>query len=144
MSQSVLIPMIIVAFVVVFAAMWLAITALLGMISGWNAIERMYPDLPERPVATLSYQSGRMRGVNFNHCLRFDICATGLRVSVLRFLGPFQRPFFVPWGQIRTEPENALFVRYVRLALGLCNEAGLAISQRTFDKIAANSPLRAP
>jgi hypothetical protein len=144
MSDAVLIPAIVIAFTACFAAMWIGITSLLGRLSGWNALARAFPDTPDRPVDTLRFRSARMGVVNYSSCLRLDICPTGLRVSVLRLLGPFQRSFFVPWNQISVEPGFDLLIRAVRLTFGPRGEGSLTISRGTFDRIAANSPCRRP
>jgi len=144
MSNAVLIPVIVVAFTVFFAAMWIGVTSLLGRLSGWNALVRAFPDRPDQPVDSLKFRSARMGAVNYSTCLWLDICPTGLRVSVLRLLGPFQKPFLVPWNQIRVEPGFDLLIKAVRLSFGLRGEGSMTISRRTFDRIAANSPLQGP
>jgi len=142
MPQAILIPLVVIAFPVGFGALWLGITWLLGRISGWSTLERAFPDHPEEPVEILRYQWGWMRGVNYNNSLRFEICATGLRVSVIRLLGPFQKPFFVPWGQIRAERKKALFTTLVALTFGMRAEGGMTIRERAFERIAAIGNLR--
>jgi hypothetical protein len=136
MSDGVLVWLIVAGAIGAFAAMWFGITGLLGLVSGWKGLERAFPDHPEPPVETLSFQTGRMRGVNYNNCLRFELCATGLRVAVPRLLGPFQKPFFVPWGQIRSEPFSSPFMKLVSLTLGARGEGTILIRQRTFERIA--------
>jgi hypothetical protein len=141
MSQAVLIPVIVVAFVAVFSAMWLGITALLGAISGWSGLEKAFPDRPEPAIETLRYQIGRMRGVNFNYCLRFEICSTGLRVSMLPLLGPFRKPFFVPWAQIGAERRQLVLIEAVMLSFG--EQGKMLIRASAFERMAAVGNLRA-
>ncbi len=142
MSQAMLIPLIVVAFVVVFSAMWFGITALLGAISGWGSLEQAFPDHPEPAIESLRMQSARMRGVNFGNCLRFDICATGLRVTIPKLLGPFRKPFFVPWGQISAKPSKFGFFRYVTLTFGSRGEGSMAVRERAFEQMAAMGNLK--
>jgi len=143
MSDAVLFPLIVVGFLAAFSALWLAITSLLGWMSGWGRLERAFPDRPEPSIETLTFQSVRVRGVNYNNCIRFELCATGLRVSVLRLLGPFQRPFFVPWSQIRAERTSGLFLNYVTLAFGMRGKGGMVIRERAFERMAAVGNLSA-
>lgn len=142
MSEGVLIPLIVVASIALFSLMWVGITSLLGKISGWSALEPIFPDHLVPPIETLRFQSARMRGVNYNNCLRFEICVTGLRIAVFRLLGPFQKPLFVPWGQISAERANSPFFKIVSLNLGMRSEGTMIIRQRTFDRIAAKGNLR--
>ena len=143
MSDDVLIPLILIVSPVLFAAFWLTITSILGKMSGWNDLERIFPDRPETPLDTVRFVSARMRAVSYNNCLRFDMCPTGLRISVFRLIGPFQKPLFVPWGQIKPETQRAFFVKHVALVIGYMGEGSLAISSGAFARIVANSPLRA-
>ncbi|MDG2003476.1 MAG: hypothetical protein P8J20_09110 [Novosphingobium sp.] len=143
MSNETLVPIIIVGFFVAFSAMWLGITGLLGKMSGWSKLERAYPDHPEPPVEVLSLQSARIGVVGYNNCLRFEICATGLRISVMRLLGPFQRPFFVPWGQIKAQRRSRLFFKSVELNFGMRGEGKMAVRERSFERIAAIGNIRA-
>ena len=90
------------AFPVFFAALWVAITVLLGFASGWYALMRRYPDRSERPILHLRGQMGFMGSLNarFRGILRLSVCPSGLRVGVFRLFGPFCRDFFVPWEEI--------------------------------------------
>lgn len=142
MSNEVLIPLIVVVAIVLFSLMWIAITSLLGRISGWRGLERIFPDHAEPPVETLRFQTARMGVVNFNNCMRFEICATGLRIAVFRLLGPFLKPLFVPWGQINAERANSPFMKLVTLNLGSQSEGTMIIREKTFDRIAATGRIR--
>src|SRR5262245_18687020 len=90
-------------FIVFFSLMWFGITSLLGAMSGWFRLQRAVPDHVDVPLAELRGVNAMMGGaipVNFRFCLRLDACPGGLRVGVTRLLGPFQRPFLVPWSEI--------------------------------------------
>lgn len=129
-------------FVLFGGGLWLGVTTLLGALSGWRAIERRYPDRPEPALEQLRGQSGRMGvGVNFNRCLRLDICTSGLRVAVPRILGPFSRPFLVPWSEIAANREKVLFGMLVRLTFGQ-GTGHLDLRPATCERIAALTPLR--
>lgn len=78
-----LVPLILVAVV----GLWLAITGILGLFSGWYRLQGAFPDRPEEPVERLRFQSAAMGGANFGNCLTFDLCPGGLRVSMMRLLG---------------------------------------------------------
>jgi hypothetical protein len=134
-------------FLIAFACFWLAITAILGVASGWFRLQRAFPDHMEQPIERLRFQSGAMGGAmpaNFGSCLTLDICATGLRVSVLRLLGPFQRPFFVPWSRISVSRRRILFRSFCELSFGMPAEGNLLLRERTARRIAARGTLRLP
>ena len=130
-------------FAVVFPVMWISVTSLLGLMSGWFALQRRFPDREEPPLERLRYCSGMMRGfVNLANCLHLDICPGGLRVSLVRLLGPFQRPFFVPWSEIGVKKRNYLVYSAYRLTFGRENTGKLLLGRRTFDRIAAGGRLK--
>jgi hypothetical protein len=81
---------------------------------------------------------------NFGSSLTLDICPTGLRVGVLRLLGPFQRPFFVPWPDIETRRRRLLFRDYCELRFGRPWIGRLILPRRTAARIATAGPLRLP
>jgi hypothetical protein len=84
-------------FLLFFAAMWLAMTTLLGAMSGWNGLEARYPDTGEPALLVLRGRSGQMgKGVNMSGILRLSACRSGLRIGIARMFGPFQKPFLVP------------------------------------------------
>lgn len=88
-----------------FGVLWIGVTTVLGLMSGWFALASQFPDRPEETLAKINGQSGTMGafGVNFNGILNFEVCPSGLRVSVNRIFGPFSHPFFVPWDNISVE-----------------------------------------
>lgn len=141
LTEEQLIVLVVVLFVICFSLLWIGITSLLGMLSGWKRMERTFPDRPEQPIERFAYESARMRGVNFKNCLAFEVCPTGLRISLMRILGPFRKPLFVPWSQIRAVREKLAFFNYVRLTLGMGQEGSLAIHAQAFERIAQTSPV---
>lgn len=64
---------------------------------------RRFPDRPEeRALLKLTQQSGSMGlGVEMRRILTLSTCSSGLRVSMNRLFGPFNRALFVPWEQIK-------------------------------------------
>lgn len=85
-----------------FAALWLAVTSLIGLLTGWYGLMQRYPDRHERPVLHLRGQLGFMGPLNsrLRGVLRLSVCPSGLRVGMFRLFGPFSRDFFVPWEEI--------------------------------------------
>ncbi len=97
-------------FPVFFVGLWLVVTTMLGVISGWFDLQRRFPDPGERALVKLGMQSGSMGlGVHFNGVLTLSACPSGLRIAVWRIFGPFERPFVVPWRQIDVEMVTRFF-----------------------------------
>lgn len=142
-------PALAVFLAVFFVALWLAITSLLGRMAGWFRLQDAFPDRTDQPLRRMRFQSGAMGSflglpVNYGNCLRFGICSRGLRVSVARIIGPFQRPFFVPWSSMKIRRHRMMFGRYFRLAFGEPEVGGLIVSRRTAVRLAKESPLELP
>ena len=129
---------------VFFIGMWLAATSSLGIFSGWKELQDQFEDRSEPARLKLHFQSGALGkgshwnplgNVQFGNCLRIEVCDSGLRVAIARIFGPFLRPFFVPWDQIKAERTQALMLRYCRLELGNAARI-LTLRLRTAERIA--------
>jgi hypothetical protein len=133
-----------------FVGMWLLISTVLGMWSGWNTLQDEFPDRQERPNLRLRFQSGALGSgrlwnpwgnVQYGNCLRLDACPAGLRISLWKIFGPFLRPIFVPWNEIAVTERRMLVFKMYRLSLGRSGRT-LTVPARTYRKLAAASPLR--
>jgi hypothetical protein len=136
-SPLLLIPL----FPVPFAAFWQAITGILGPASGGSACSVPSPTTADRAAAFPVGRDGR-GDAGESSCFTLDIFATGLRISVLRLVGPFQRPSFVPWSNIWVGRRRIIFRRFCELSFGTPVEGNLLLSERTVRRIAAVAPLR--
>jgi hypothetical protein len=82
---------------------------------------RRFPDREgEQAISKYSGQSAAMGLASMNSILRFEVCASGLRVGMLRVFGPFFRDFFVPWEalSVRRSPSSFLRGRTALLEFG--------------------------
>ena len=143
MSRSWLAVILIVALPIFFVTLWLAITTLLSALSGWPALEKVFPDRQEAALLRLSGESGTMGlGVNLRGALTLSVCPSGLRVGMPRFLSPFARDFLVPWDRITVTHKRTLFVPVVQLQFG---QAGnLTVSEMLATRLAAAAGDRWP
>ena len=123
-------------FPVFFALLWLGITSLLGVLSGWFLLMFRFPDQYDgEPLLVLKWQSGSMGlGVNMGGILRLSACRTGLRVGMFRLFGPFCRDFFVPWSELTVTRKKMFVWNYVELRFGQ-SFAKLGLSGRVADML---------
>lgn len=120
-----------------FVALWLVITTIVALLSGWFRLMAQYPDQSIEPILRLRFQSGTMGlGASMRGVLILTVCPTGLRVGVLRVFGPFCRNFFVPWESIAITRKKSLFRPAVKLQFGNPVVGTLSISDDAADKIA--------
>jgi hypothetical protein len=105
-------PFLVVGFII-------AMGALMGAQSGWYALARRFRDRSDPALATFRYRSAWFgRTFAFNGVLNFGVCRTGLRVGIVRIVGPFSNDFFVPWDEITITRGNQWLGPAVRLQLG--------------------------
>lgn len=137
------------AFPLFFVGMWLLITTLLGVMSGWFSLQLWYADdSNEEPLLKLGWQSGVMGfGVTLNGILTLAANRSGLSVRIWRAFGPFQKPLLIPWSEIVAEPSRTLLTPMVKLGLGNPPSGKLKISAASWAKLVeaakplANVPL---
>ncbi len=119
-----------------FAGMWLLITTLLGVFSGWFGLQAHYPANDEQPIVRLRGRSGSMGiGVGLNGILSLAACPSGLRISIWRLFGPFQRAIQVPWRDISVEQRRLLFTPAVLLRFGSPAMGTLKIDARSWQRL---------
>jgi hypothetical protein len=122
-----------------FAALWLGVTWLIGLLAGWYGLMERYPDRHEKPALLLRGQSGYMGPLKsrFGGILRFGVCASGLRVGMFRAFGPLSRDFLVPWRDIRvTRKDGWLGVKLAELTFGNPANGTLTITADVADRLA--------
>jgi hypothetical protein len=124
-------------FPIFFAVLWLTISTVLGVLSGWFRLMARYPDQHEEPILRLRYRSGRMGlGVSISGILTLSVCPSGLRIGILRIFGLFWRDFLVPWECIAINRTTALFWPVVNLRFGDPVIGTLRISAETANALA--------
>ena len=124
-----------------FVGMWLLITTMLGVLSGWFALQSQFDRGDEAPLVTFRRLSGSMGlAVNLNGVLKLSACPSGLRISISRMFGPFQRPFLVPWAEISAERKTRFFMPMTRLGLGAPEIGKLTIDAGIWQKLSAHAP----
>lgn len=120
--------------------MWLLGTTLLGWMSGWFKLQRTYDPPAGEPLLELRDQRGSMgMMVGFRGTLRLTAYRSGLGIAVSRFRGPLQRPFLVPWSEIKVRSANSplepLHLPMVRLRLGNPKLCSLKIEAKSWSRL---------
>lgn len=125
------------AFPVFFVGMWLSVTTIFGLISGWFNLQQRFPDDGnEEPLLKLASQSGSMGfGVSMSGILRLRAYRSGLGVRISRLFGPFQKPLKIPWSEIQAQSSNSFLVPMAKLQLGRSSGGTLKISARSWARL---------
>jgi hypothetical protein len=125
--------------------MWLTITTVLGLLSGWYFLMIRYPNREETELLSLKRLSGSMgAGINMNQILNISVCRTGLRFGMMRVFGIFCRDFFVPWEEISVNRKDGLFGQSAQLQFGNPSRGRLRIPSYVADRLARASLGRWP
>lgn len=120
-----------------FAALWLAVTTILAVLSGWFRLMARYPNQTEEPLLRIRGQSGSMGlGVSMRGLLTLSVCPSGLRVGVMRVFGPFCRDFFVPWQAISIARKNVSLWPVATLRFGSPSIGSLTIPAHVANRLA--------
>src|SRR3989344_6723645 len=119
-----------------FVFVWLVVTSILSLLSGWFLLMRRFPDHPtEKSLITLKGQSGTMGiGVSMNRVLRISATPMGLRIGIPKMCGPFCRDFLVPWSAIHVSRKRSFLWPCAELTFGLDN-GRLKIDSHVADRI---------
>jgi hypothetical protein len=126
-----------VLFPLIFASLWLTVTAILAVLSGWLRLMAKFPNQAVEPTLRIRRQSGSMGlGVSMRGILTLAVCPTGLRVGIMRVFGPFCRDFFVPWEEIRVTRKIVLFWPVAKLQFGSPAVGTLTIPAHVANKLA--------
>jgi hypothetical protein len=126
-----------IALPVFFILLWLLITTILALASGWFRLAKVFPDREEAALVEFRGMSGAMGpGVNMRNVLRFGVCRSGLRIGILRLLGPFSKDFLVPWSSIGVSREKVLFGTAARLRFGNPVVGSIVIPAGDADRLA--------
>lgn len=132
-------------FPIFFILVWLGVTTLLGLLSGWFSLMQMYPNQDEVTLLTLRAQSGSMGfGVNMQGVLRLSACPSGLRVGIFRIFGIFNKDFFVPWDAISVVRRKSFFLPVAELNFGSPSKGRLVIPAHVANRLAHAAPNRWP
>jgi hypothetical protein len=127
-----------------FGVMWITVTTLLSVLSGWFVLMRTYPDREEAPLQSFSWQSGSMNRVSMRSILKLSPCPSGLRLSIMRLFGPFCRDFLVPWDEISVVRKDQFYFKVAQISFGRPAIGKLTIFVDVADRLARAAGTRWP
>jgi hypothetical protein len=119
-----------------FLMMWITVTTLLGVLSGWFVLMRTYPDREGASLQSFSWQSGSMNLVGMRSILKLSPCPSGLRLGIMRLFGPFCRDFLVPWDEVSVVRKDRFFLKVAQISFGRPAIGKLTISADVADRLA--------
>jgi hypothetical protein len=107
---------------------WSAICYLIATISGWRLLaKRFCYQGPEYGGTKWSWQSGRMRGANYNGCLVLGADSSALFLKVFPLFRCGHPPLLVPWNEVTVSTVKVWFLDRAELRLGSTEQISLRI-----------------
>jgi hypothetical protein len=106
------------AFPLFFAIMWLGILHLVAWMGGWTLLARDFADdgsHTEKSVRSKWMQSGSFGLMNYGSCLNIGIYEVGVRIAVLWPFRPGHAPLFIPWSELQEARVRRVFPFMKRL-----------------------------
>jgi hypothetical protein len=131
-------------FAFAFPLLWFAVTMILSVLSGWFRLMERYPNNGEIPTVTLANQSGSLGLVSMRGILKLSVCASGLRIGIMRIFGPFCRDFLVPWNEITVTRRDRYFWKVAKLSFGQPSNGNLKVFAEVADRMARAAGNRWP
>jgi hypothetical protein len=131
-------------FLLAFPLLWFAVTMILSFLSGWLGLMERYPNSDEIPIVTLANQSGSLGLVSMRGILKLSVCASGLRIGIMRIFGPFCRDFLVPWNEITVTRRDRYFWKVAKLSFGQPSNGNLKVFAEVADRMARAAGNRWP
>lgn len=105
------IPLIVFGSLAFFAGLWCAVLAILSFLGGWRRLAALHP-APDHMLTTgreFTFQSARMRMVNYSLCVKVRIHDEGIVVSIAKLFSFMHKPVFIPYSEMK-EPSIGRFV----------------------------------
>jgi hypothetical protein len=131
-------------FLIAFPLLWFVVTLILSVLSGWFRLMERYPNRDAVPLLTLTNQSGSLGVVSMRNILKLSVCASGLRIGIMRIFGPFCRDFLVPWNEIKITRGDRYFWKFARLSFGQPSNGNLKVFAEVADRMARAAGHRWP
>ena len=120
MSQTVLIPLIIVAFLIAFPLMWSLVVGLTAVFGGWRKLARTYPAQPAKTAEWRTGCTGRMGGFfslgYYKSTLSIGKDETHLHLKPMILFSMFHPQISIPLGDITREGSGRGFFNSVKLS----------------------------
>ena len=130
-------------FGIFFVAIWLAVTLLLSLMSGWARLAKIYPARAKFEAEQWHFVSGQLRNfVSYRNCLTVGANADGMHLSILLPFRVGHPPLFIPWSDIAVAEDRLFFTKVGRFTFRRAPEVKVVIWLDIAKKVVAKGPLQ--
>lgn len=133
-------PIVLIAFPVVFVTLWVAIVWILSVLGGWSAVADRHAATGRPDGPTFGGVNAMFGLVSYSYVLTVVVATEGLYVETQRFFRIGHRPLLIPWSEIRDARKvtTLLGFDYVVFNVGAPRLARVRMSAKPF----ASAPIR--
>jgi hypothetical protein len=124
-------------FPVFFIGMWLFVSVLLSVLSGWRSLARSYPALVPPEGQSFWFRTGSFGSTNYSSCLHFTSGRAGLFLSVFLLFRPAHPPVFVPWSDVSVVFRRGWLLRYADFQFSKQPHVRMRLTRSLGEKILA-------
>ncbi len=103
---------IIIAFIVWFSSLWVAVLSIMSIIGGWNKLYRIYPlSLNEVTHDLVKYSmcSLKIGLINYNACAKISFTGRGFILEMMKIFTVMHKPLFIPYEMISDAKRGKIF-----------------------------------
>ncbi|MBX9456402.1 MAG: hypothetical protein KL863_10495 [Rhizobium sp.] len=136
-NRALLIVFIVVAFPVVFTALWVSITFVLSRVGGWHRVARRYA-ANGKPAGgkEIHYLTGMVGVVSYRLVLTVIVAEQGLYIATRKVFSVGHPPLFIPYSAICNAQFRSLFFKeYVSFEIEEEPIATVWLPSKVFDGV---------
>ncbi len=108
-------PPIVYAIPFFFVGLWLLVTFIISLASGWGRLAESYRAAQPFSGTVLGWQSASIRGISYNNSLNFGVAPEGLYLATMALFRAFHPPLFIFWSEIEAHPVRMMGFDLVEL-----------------------------
>jgi hypothetical protein len=109
MTAVVLVVSIVIGALVLFVGLWLLLTKLFSLVSGWHKLVSVFPGIDMSEGVMVSHQTARIGNILYKKCLIWECRETGFFMKTMALFKGFHSPVLIPWSEIRINPAKYVF-----------------------------------
>ena len=126
--------LVLIAFPIVFTALWLGVTYLMSWIGGWGRLASIYPaEMKPNEGHTLRHVTGMFGMARYKNVLTTITTDSGIYIENRKVFRPAHQPLFIPFDAIQDARRQTLFFwEYIAFDVGHPPIASVRLPSKVF------------
>ena len=132
-APSWILPLILIGFPIVFAALWTFVCFILSIAGGWARLADRFAASEPPTGQQFTWQTGRVGMSNYNSVLTIHTSPSGLHLAVMVLFRVGHKPLLIPWSEIHgASTWRMFFTEYVTFEIGSPKMAKVRLPKKIF------------